>query len=326
MRRLLSGWVLLLVLPGGAATSGTLDCAAPAFDAGPVPSGGVLSHRFTLSNRGKAAIEITEVKPGCGCLRPHLDRPTLGPGEQAGLTLEVNTLTQAAGPNLWRATVRYRENGEPAEQELEIRARLEAVVSVQPASLVIQTQAAAQGTFLLTERLARPLTVRGVTTSSQFVCSACSAAVQDEGVWKRTITLGVLPGMPEGRVEGVLKVLTDDPKYPELVVPFTVVKRSPDRVQASPAAVSMVAGPGSPTSRIVLLEAGEAPVKVEAVEPGQPFLRCTWASGPGPRSTLRIGFEIDELPAGKSFDTQVRVRLKEPFPQVVDVPVHCARP
>ena len=103
---------------------------------------------------------MTEVKPGCGCLRPRLDQPTLRPGEQAALTVEINTLTQAPGPNLWRAVVHYRENGKAGRADRLRPRRTEAVVSVEPASLLIHTQTAARGAFVLTERHEKALAIR----------------------------------------------------------------------------------------------------------------------------------------------------------------------
>ena len=115
----LAGWVLMM-LPTGAARA-ELVCPESTATLGQVASGSVLTHRFTLFNRGSHPIEVTEVKPGCGCLRPRLDRPTIRPGEQTSLMLEINTLTQAPGPNLWRAVVHYRENKQPAELTLAVR-------------------------------------------------------------------------------------------------------------------------------------------------------------------------------------------------------------
>jgi hypothetical protein len=84
---------------------GELFCAGTPHDAGQVASGKVLQAWFMLVNRGTSVIEVTEVKPGCGCLRPHLDRVTFQPGEHGTLAVEVNALTQAAGPNAWSAVV-----------------------------------------------------------------------------------------------------------------------------------------------------------------------------------------------------------------------------
>jgi hypothetical protein len=318
----LAGCVLLLALP--VAARAELSCTETPHEAGQVFSGKMLRRRFTLVNRGTSVIEITEVKPGCGCLRPQLERPTLGPGERGALTLEINTLTQPAGPNSWHATVRYLENGRPGELTVQVRADLVPVVSVRPASILIHTHGAARGEFTLVERLARPLEVRALAAASDHVSFTAGAPVRDGECWKRTITMQVLPSMREGRHDDVLKVLTDDSQYAELSVPFTVVKRSPDHVQPSPSSLAVVAAKEAPPpSQIVMLSAEEdKPVVIDRVEAGCPFIRCTWASGPGSRSTLRVQFDRDKMPAERRFEAQLRVHIRQPTPQVLTIPVH----
>ena len=156
------------------------------------------------------------------------------------MTLEINTLTQAAGPNLWQAVVHYCENGKAGQMTVQVRAMVEAVVSVQPASLLIHTQTAARGTFILTEHLPNPLTICALSTASPHIRATCSAATREGDEWKRTISLEVLASLPEGRLEDALKIATTDSRYAELSIPFTVIKRS----ARSGAGVARIAHPG----------------------------------------------------------------------------------
>ena len=106
-----------------------------------------------------------------------------------------------------------------------------------------------------------------------------------------------------------------------------MTKHSPDRVQASPSSLNLVAQDAVPlASRIVMLDGGDKGVTVERVETSHPFMHCTWASGPGPRATLRVQFDREKMPAEKSLDAEVRVHVLQPVPQVVTIPVHCVRP
>jgi hypothetical protein len=323
----LAGGLLLLLVSAGAVRA-ELACSGTPFAAGEVATGNAIRHAFTLVNTGSSTIDITEVKPGCGCLRPHIDRPTLQPGEQATLLLEINTLTQAAGPNIWRAVVHYTENGKPGELIVHVRADLVALVSVSPAALIIHTQTAARGEFTLTEQHDPPLPIRAVVASSPHLLVTCGAASRESGAWKRSICVDVQPSMPEGRHEDVLRIYTADSRYEELTVPFTVVKRSPGRVDASPASLSVLSEKdGGFPSRIVMLGSGDdRPVVVERVETSDPFIVCTWAAGPNERSTLRVQFDSEQMPAKKIIEGAVRVHLREPMPQVVTIPIMCNRP
>src|SRR5262249_3144817 len=76
----------------------------PQVQAGEVRSGTSLARRFAFVNRGADAVTITELKAGCGCLTPRLGPGTVSlphtyrPSEGGEVLLEVNTLSQAAGP------------------------------------------------------------------------------------------------------------------------------------------------------------------------------------------------------------------------------------
>jgi hypothetical protein len=328
MTRLSWAGCLLMILTPTSAVRAELTCTETPFEAGQVASGTVIRHAFTLVNRGKSAIDVTEVKPGCGCMRPNLDRVTLAPSQQSTLTLEINTLTQPAGPNLWRTVVHYQEKGANAELIVYVRANLQAVVSVSPASLIIHTQNGAKGEFVFSEHYDQPLSIRGVAVASPHVRASCGAPVREAGVWKRNIFIEVLPSMPEGRHDDVVRLMTGDAWSADLSVPFTVIKRAPGRVDATPATLDVLAQGDAPlASRIVLLGSGDSkPVVIDHVEVGSPFMHCTWAQGPGERATMRVQFDREMMPAEKSFDTSIRVHVREPMPQVVTIPVHCSRP
>ncbi len=328
MTRLSWAGCLLLILASASAVRAELTCADSPFEAGQVASGTVIRHAFTLVNRGSATIDVTEVKPGCGCMRPNLDRVTLAPGQQSTLSVEINTLTQPAGPNMWRTVVHYQENDAAAELVVYVRANLQAVVSVSPASLIIHTQKGAKGEFILSEHYDQPLSIRGVAVASPHVRASCGSPVREAGVWKRNIFVEVLSSMPEGRHDDVIRLMTGDAWSADLSVPFTVVKRAPGRVEATPASLDVRAqGDTPPGSRIVLLGSGDdKPVVIDHVEVSSPFIHCTWAQGPGERATLRVVFDHEKMPAEKSFDTDIHVHVREPMPQVVTIPVHCSRP
>src|SRR5579884_3615222 len=78
MRRLLPVLIAMTWLAEGRAAAGAdLVCVEPLVDKGLVRSGSPLAQRFTLVNRGREAVEITEVKPSCGCLVPRLEKRLL---------------------------------------------------------------------------------------------------------------------------------------------------------------------------------------------------------------------------------------------------------
>ncbi len=316
--------LLALALLAGAGRA-ELVCPQPLFDAGQQRTGVSLRHRFVLVNRGTEAVRIVEVKPGCGCLKPVLDREVLAPGEQAGIAVEVGTVTQAEGRNSWRVLVRYRQGEAEGEVPLRVEADLVRDLTMQPAALLIHTSTAIRHALTLTERREKPLTVVSATSCPHVEVVVGTPAREGE-VWRRTVTVEVQARLWEGRHEGVVCLYTDDASCPELKVPFTIVKRSEKAVTPTPAAVDLLLTGQAPLpARMVLLGAADgSPVLVERVEPSHTCIRCSFAEGPGARATLRVQVDREKLPGGK-FTGAVRVHLRQPAGQVVEVPVQVVR-
>jgi hypothetical protein len=309
----------LLPSPGRA----DLECSQPMVQAGEVRSGRPLAHRFVFVNRGTEAVEITQVKPSCGCLTPRLDKRHLEPGETGTLLLEINTLTQPEGPHSWSVQLHYKGGGQDRDFSLVLCARLLTEVTVQPASLTLFTDSALSHPLTLIDRRPQPLAITTVQTNHPAVRAVVQPPVRDlAGHFVSTIDLHVSPDCPEGRHERMLSLFTSDPLYPELRVPFTVVKRSRQQVSAAPAEVTLTGRPGQPLpSRIVLLSSPDGQeVRVERVEADDPAIHCQWAKGPGPRTTLKV--QIDSTRLGSTgLRSAVHVHLQQPAPQTLTLPV-----
>jgi hypothetical protein len=204
-------------------------------------------------------------------------------------------------------------------------ARVVSEIAVEPPALVLTTDGALAHEVVLTDRRPRPLTVTAVQLATAQVHARPGEPYTD-GAGRRACAIRVEVGAdcPEGRHEDVLRILTDDPTYRELDVPVTVVKRSPHAVRAQPETVELSAPAGQPLpSRIVLMSSADGrAVVVEGVEADNPAIECRWAAGPGPRATLKVRVDHTRV-AGDGLRSAVRVRLNQPVPQTIVVPVSC---
>jgi hypothetical protein len=314
------------LLPLSAATArADLSFANPTVDAGEVRSGAPLKQHFAFVNAGAQTVEITGLHASCGCVKPLLEKRTYAPGERGELVLDVHTLSQPAGDNVWHLDVAYRDGGETRQAELFLKGRVITEIAVQPAAMSIFTGAAAAHEITLTDLRDRPLSVTGVHSSSPHLKGEVKQAVID-GAGHRVVTvaLALAASCPEGRYEETVVLLTDDAEYRELTVPVTVVKRPKQRVTASPGSVSVSAARGQAVpSRIVLLRpAGDEAVAVDGVEADDAAVSCTWAAGPDNMATLKVSIDRTKLPADGLLSA-IHVHISKPISETITVPVTC---
>jgi hypothetical protein len=314
---LLSFLVVSWVAPGAEAG---LRFADPTKDAGEVRRGPVLAHHFAFVNEGPNAVVITEGRASCGCLTPRFSAKLLKPGDEGWLELEVNTLSQPAGPNSWRVQVFYRDGDESRETAVQLSAQLVAEIDVQPASLsILCGEQARTCEIVVTDKRPKPLTVTSSSASSPKLRTDLHKA--DKGTHK--IGVEVAADYPEGRHDDVVSIYTDDPAYREIRVPVTVVKRGRQRLSAAPEQVKFEGPAGQPLpSRIVLLrDADNQAVIVDQATADDPALICRWAAGPQTMSTLKVLVDSSRLNGRTSVRSTIRVELKEPVPQTMTIPV-----
>jgi hypothetical protein len=325
--------ILAAFLLGATPTAGPLAATVPSADRGEVRTGPPLVQVYELTHRGDAGtLTVTGVAAGCGCLKPTLTREILQPGEAAQLTLTVNTLTQPPGPNVWKAVVRYRiaEPGDgPAppsvrpdlELELRVSARLIREVSVTPPMLAVSTAAATTQTVTVTDRRAKPLTVRAATTSSPHLTATVHPAT-DATPRTQRVDVTVTDGYPPGQADETLVLLTTDPTCPELRVPIRVTKRTPGAVVVTPdaAVVRFARGRAEASTLVQLRRPGGGELRVDRVESDHPAVRAKWPTAAGPVVTVRVVVDREKA-GGRDGRAEVRVLLADPAGESVVLPV-----
>lgn len=326
MRKAFCGLGALVLLAGAVAPAlADLHFPREVVDAGSVKSGRPLAQRFTFVNSGTEPVEVVEVRPSCGCLRPKLSKRVYQPGEKGEITLAVHTLGEAAGPHRWTLQVASVSSGQRRAVTLAVTARVVTEVTIRPASLVIHADSPIEHEIVLTDLRSRTLHIREVRGSSPAVKARVVEEFLDpNGHTSHRVALQVGADYPEGRHDDTVSILTNDLIYRELKVPVTVVKRGRQRVTALPASVDLRApATQAAPSRIVLLEdrQNEA-VAVERVEADHPALVCQWARGPGNRATLRVSVDRTKV-TGQRIDATVRVQVASPVRETLSLPVRC---
>ncbi len=81
-----------------------LTVGSGTYDFGKTKQGEILKHHFILKNTGTKALEIKELQVGCECVKISIDKQIIPVGEQANLTMELDT-KQLEGKQVKSATI-----------------------------------------------------------------------------------------------------------------------------------------------------------------------------------------------------------------------------
>lgn len=291
-----------------------LQFKEPTFDAGEVRMGPPLARRFEFQNSGAAILSVTGIRSSCGCMTPKLAKRVYQPGERGDVIVEVNTLSQPIGPHRWAFHLSYQCGDSVGEATIELAATLKQEIEITPAALAFRGDGPFSATVTIRDPRQSPKILSvlpsAVTTSASYL------TIQDQ-IKPCSFDVRVTTDCPEGRHAETITIRTDDPDYPMIKIPVTIIREPKARVSVSPARATLVAG----GSAIVQLRAvvGTA-VRVDAIETGAAALSCRWAAGPGDRATVRVSLDRTKWD-GQPFTSEVQIRLSAPAGELIVIPV-----
>lgn len=296
---------MLLIL----ATANPLTAVPPSMDAGRQYAGQRLSRQFELVNSGDEPLTIVGLRASCGCAAPLIDRKVLPPHSRTVVTLEINTLSQPAGPVRWSVAAEWQAGDQSGRLTWELTAQLVREIELQPAALALAGDPTLSHEIVLTDRRPNPLTITGVRSEAGRVTA--------EILPDRRIRVRISEQCPAGSHSDHLALSTNDPKYAELRVPVSVHRRGESRFLAVPARV-VVTPSGSVLVQI--RSADHEPVKIGELKAEHPALTTRWASGPGAFATIRIGLDKSKWD-GQPIASEVTATLSGARGEVVRIPV-----
>jgi hypothetical protein len=103
--------------------------AEPIKDVGVVSKGDKVTHDFLIRNEGNAPLQITEVRPACGCTVVEFDK-TIAPGQTGKVHVVIDTAT-FSGAIAKGVTAFTSDTGNP-QIELTVRADVQPLIAVKP--------------------------------------------------------------------------------------------------------------------------------------------------------------------------------------------------
>ena len=273
-------------------------------DFGTVAKGEKVHAVFEVKNTGQAPLEISQVRPTCGCTVAEFDR-TIPPGGSGKVVAEVDT-TGFNGP-ISKAVLVFSNDPATPQVNLVIKAEVRAFVEVVPRPLVIfqsvlQGEAATQKLTLVSTD-GSDFKVLSVTPSGGPYQIAYHELPTEERIADRKgsqwgITVTVPADAPEGMLNHKILVKTTAPRAPEVSINVTGAVRPV--VQVIPAEINFgtVAG-NALVGRNVMINNNRQGTE----------LKLTDVSVDNPNFTT----EVLPLQAGQRF--QVAVTLKAGVPK-----------
>jgi hypothetical protein len=275
----------------------------PVVDVGPVTQGDDIVRDFKLQNNGDADLEVTEVKPSCGCAVASVAR-VIKPG-RIGIVKVVISTGEFRGPIAKGVTVFTNDPAMPRIQFV-IKANVRALVEVKPtvARLIVvqgerydpvtlSLEAPAQPEFQVT-RVVSPYPF----LEARFRPASSEASGESDGEsgepkpseWNVELTLK--PDAPIGPMADFLVVTTNHPTIKTVKVPVSGFVRPP---------VAVVPESYDFGSRAVEEELpGAVDVKVLSTRPVH--LGEAKSSVPG------VQVSVEELEAGRHYNVVILLR------------------
>jgi Protein of unknown function (DUF1573) len=187
-------------------------------DGGVVEEGTVVSFQFEVANHGQADLELTQVKPSCGCTVTKWER-VIKPGARSNVEAQMNTL-YFRGSVTKHLTIFSNDPTRP-QVELTIGARVLPLVKISPgpaAVLSMGDQPATQE-FTLERNGGHPMKIVQVIPNAPYL-KAETTPLSGEGRYKLTVT--ATPDAPLGRSTVPVVVRTDLEKGGTLTFIVTV--------------------------------------------------------------------------------------------------------
>jgi hypothetical protein len=204
-----------------------IEVAEKIKDFGTVPKGDKIRATFDVRNTGKAPLEITQVRPTCGCTVASFDR-TIPPGGTGKIAAEVDT-TGFSGP-ISKAVLVFSNDPATPQVNLVIKADVRAFIEVLPRPLIIfrnvlQGEPASERLVLLSadgsDFKVESAEASGGTYQLVYKELGEKERVPDRkgSQWELTVT--VPANAPEGMLNQKIVVKTTAAKAPEVTINVT---------------------------------------------------------------------------------------------------------
>lgn len=328
-KRILTVLALALVPALSLAQEGgkpVMDVVAKILDFGTVTKGEVIKADFEIRNTGSAPLEITQVRPTCGCTVAKHDR-VIAPGAVGKIHAEVDTAA-FSGPNS-KAVLVFTNDPENPQVNLVVKFDARSFVEIFPKPLlsfnVLQGEPATDKVVVGTAD-GSPMRITGADNGGGPLTVSFRELPEKERIpelkgpqWEVKVT--VPANAPEGLLNQKITLKTSHPKAPEVGITVTGSVRPIIRVVPGEINFGTVQAT-APIGRNIVLISNRQDAKLEltAVEvDNKAFSTEVIPVAAGQRYQVAV-----TLNAGASkgtHSTKLRIKTNDPARPSIEVPV-----
>jgi hypothetical protein len=271
-------------------TGPQLSVALPTHDFGTVSQGTTLVHQFKIGNTGAEVLQISEVKPACGCTTTGEWPHTLAPGASGLIPVQLDT-THFIGPVTKTISIFSDDPAHP-EFVLELKANIWTPISVLKPVLVLPavSDPMRPGTAATTIRneTSTPVTVSILRNENPVFVPELRTIVPGK---EFELVTSAKPPLPEGTQTGRIVLKTSNPQRPEITIDAVVTVLP--AIQVAPAQITFPASRlSAPEKRFaVLLNHRNVDLDVSDVKTDAPGVTLsTSRSEDGRQITITLNF------------------------------------
>lgn len=246
--------VLLAAHPEALTTNGVpkITCDAPTFSFGEQDQDKEVTHTFSLKNEGTATLNISRVKPACGCTVATISSKVLGPGEVATVATRLS-LKGRRGVQRKSITVESNDPKSP-QYRLWITGTAVIEIGVEPSQVNFGQITGGDKPFKkeakLISRNGDARIVEVVGTSKRFTAEK---ATDDNGNATK-IVVTALPPFERGYWRDEFSVKTTHPNKPEIKLQVSAMV--PEKIYVIPSTVILRGNHPKGLNRSILIRPG----------------------------------------------------------------------
>jgi hypothetical protein len=278
MRFLSSTLVLALLLHGGAfaqepaapaapapaAAAPRIACDEPAFNFGTADSSQTIEHTYTLKNVGDTTLEISNVRPSCGCTVANISERSVPPGGETKVTARLS-LQGRMGQQHKSITVESNDPQQP-QFTLTMNGLVANTIELRPDRVIFNQMGPRDVVTQSVELVAAAGTsFKIVSVTPQTPNFAATVETLQEGTHYR---LNVTPQgeLPVGALYGSVRVVTDNPARQLIDVPVSTMVVG--ELIVAPNEIVLARQPDQPVTRFIVIRPGSIPkFEVEKIDP-----------------------------------------------------------